>query len=98
MFLLIFTFPALLTLALEISFPSMSILTNSSLWILERSIINFLVLETVKSANLIGVVLNMVEIARPGGYYYYYHYYGKKYGHYGEKKDEKDKREEKVFS
>ncbi|MFC1570826.1 GumC family protein [Candidatus Omnitrophota bacterium] len=42
------------------------------------------ILGTVLTSNLIGVVLNMVEITKSGGYYYYYHYYGKKYGHYGE--------------
>jgi len=43
------------------------------------------ILETVsKSTSLIGVVLNMVESGRTGGYYYYYHYYGK-YGKYGDK-------------
>ena len=40
-------------------------------------------LDTVKAANQIGVVLNMVDIDRTGGHYYYYHYYGKKHGHYG---------------
>ncbi|MGB3112016.1 MAG: polysaccharide biosynthesis tyrosine autokinase [Candidatus Omnitrophota bacterium] len=52
------------------------------------------ILTTVHSSNLIGVVLNMVETTRSGGHYYYYHYYGKKYGHYGEKKHEKQ--EQKV--
>ncbi|MFH1879153.1 MAG: polysaccharide biosynthesis tyrosine autokinase [Candidatus Omnitrophota bacterium] len=52
------------------------------------------ILESVKSANLIGAVLNMVEVANAGGYYYYYHYYGK-YGKYGHKqvKDKRKKRQ-----
>ena len=44
-------------------------------------------LENVKMANHIGVVLNMVDVDRTGGHYYYYHYYGKKYGHYGRDTD-----------
>ena len=49
------------------------------------------ILETVKTENLIGVVLNMVDTSRTGGHYYYYHYYGKKYGHYGaDKKQSKN--------
>lgn len=43
-------------------------------------------IETVKSAHLIGAVLSMVETERSGGHYYYYRYYGKKYGHYGAEK------------
>ncbi|MBU1656560.1 MAG: CpsD/CapB family tyrosine-protein kinase, partial [Candidatus Omnitrophica bacterium] len=39
------------------------------------------ILESVKSSNVIGAVLNMVEKGKTGGYYYY-QYYGK-YGKYG---------------
>lgn len=43
-------------------------------------------IEAVKSSNLLGAVLTMVETKRSGGHYYYYRYYGKKYGHYGRNK------------
>lgn len=48
------------------------------------------ILESVKTANLIGVVLNMVEFGKTGGHYYYYHYYGKhgKYGDYIQDKED----------
>lgn len=48
------------------------------------------IIETVQTANIVGVVLNMVDVARSGGYYYYHHYYGKKYGHYGKDTSKKN--------
>jgi len=56
-------------------------------------------IESVKTSNLIGAILNMVETTKTSGYYYYYyHYYGKhdKYGkYYGESQEQgqgKDKK------
>lgn len=43
------------------------------------------IVDTVQTAKIVGVVLNMVDVAKSGGYYYYHRYYGKKYGHYGHK-------------
>jgi polysaccharide biosynthesis transport protein len=41
------------------------------------------ILETVKTASILGVVLNMVETGKSGGHYYYYsQYYGKHHGKY----------------
>ncbi len=46
------------------------------------------IMSTIKPSGLIGVVLNMVEMQKTGGYYYYHHYYGK-YGKYGHKEENK---------
>lgn len=50
------------------------------------------IMKSVKSSDLIGVILNMVETEKTGGYYHYYHYYGK-YGKYGHKREEERKEE-----
>ena len=41
------------------------------------------VLQSVNASNLIGVVLNMVDISKNGTHHYYYNYYGKYSEYYG---------------
>ncbi|MGB2601487.1 MAG: CpsD/CapB family tyrosine-protein kinase, partial [Candidatus Omnitrophota bacterium] len=52
-------------------------------------------IESMKTSNLIGAILNMVETGKTSGYYYYYyHHYGKYDKYYGDKAKQHGKKEQ----